>query len=239
MPSAAASPAASEFRQQEEGDGCRSEPKGKYAAAHRPRGPASTYSENEQGRDRRAPCPPSAPSILCAQATEACGGAQHVTPGAEDRERGNRPAPRGSRTPLLGALDPELGDETWFCPRPRPVRSACQARRAVRPRRRAGRRRSGNASPSARPVIVERPILPNPRNWPRIAPADAAIAQQRPGLHLLQPGDVHRLAVAEAAFAPRGRASGRRPCRRSPTAPRQRARQQQAGRLDPCGSRRG
>ena len=55
------------------------------------------------------PCPPSAPSIL-AFGDEARGGAQHVALGAEDRERGIGARQQVAHA-LLGAVDPELGDE--------------------------------------------------------------------------------------------------------------------------------
>ena len=86
-------------------------------------------------------------------------------------------------------------------------------------------------------VIVERLIFLL-RGLAEDRAGDAAVAQQRAGLHLLQPRDVDRLAVAEAAFAGEiehlaadhaADAGGAR----------QRAGQQQAHSRRPCGSRRG
>src|ERR1700730_2029794 len=141
---------------------------------------------------RRLPCLPSAPSVL-AFGHEPRRGAQYLALGTEDRERlvGARQQVAHA---LLGAVDAELGDEGGL------------AERCVLPGLLAERRRvafdveqvvgdlEGFAERAA--VIVERLVLLL-RGLAQDRTRNAAKAQQRAGLHLLQPRHVDRLAIAE------------------------------------------
>src|SRR5579872_854580 len=124
-------------------------------------------------------------------------GAQNVAARAEDRQRliGSRQKVANA---LLGAVDAELGDEGGLAERGVSTRGLAQRGRIALDVEQV----VGNLEgfPKRAPVIVERLIFLL-RGLPEDGAGDATEAQQRAGLHLLQPGDVDRFPVAEAAFA--------------------------------------
>src|ERR1700730_17087414 len=124
-------------------------------------------------------------------------GAQHVAFGAEDRQRGVGLGEQVAHA-LFGAVDPELGDEGGFAQGGvLPGLLAERCRVALDVEQIVGDL-EGLAERMA--VIVERLMLCR-RGLPEDRAGDAAIAEQRAGLHLLQAGDVDRLTVAEPALA--------------------------------------
>src|SRR5437879_5552522 len=127
---------------------------------------------------------------------ESRGGAQHVTLGAEDGERGI-----GARQqipyPLLGAVDPELGDEGGLAQSRVLTGLLAERGRVALDVEQIVGDLEGFAERAA--VIVERLIFLL-RGLAEDRAGDAAIAQQRAGLHLLHPRDVDRLAVAKPAL---------------------------------------
>ena len=152
-------------------------------------------------RTRCRPCPLSTvrrllPPIL-AFGDEARGRAQHIALGAEDRERlvGARQQVAHA---LLGAVDAELGDEGGLAERRVLSGLLAERRRVALDVEQVVGDLEGFAERAA--VIVERLVFLL-RGLAEDRAGNAAKAQQRAGLHLLQPRHVDRLAVAEPPLA--------------------------------------
>src|SRR5262249_6607463 len=154
-----------------------------------PRAAASAACGTDRGA-ARTPCRPSWCFLTLPFGDEARGGAQHVAPGAEDRQRGIA-ARQEIADALLGAVDAKLRDGGGLAQRRILAGLFAKSGGIALDVEQVVGDLEGFAQRAA--VIVERLMLLL-RGLAEDRARDTAIAQQRAGLHLLQPRHVHRLA---------------------------------------------